>query len=332
MVDGGNFVSVFIIRRSMQAALVVVVMSLIVFFGVNVIGNPVDILINPEFDHEEMERAIKALGLDLPLWQQYLVFVKNAFQGNFGESFVYGEPTLKLIVQRMPATLELAFCSLLMSIFLGIPLGLWAGLKPESPVSKTIMSGSILGFSLPTFWVGIMMIMIFAVELGILPSTGRGATVRVLGIDMSFLTLDGFKHLLMPAVNLGFLNLSLVIRLSCAGTREVILQDYIKFARAKGVSPRRVVLVHVLKNILIPVITVIGLQLGNLIAFSVVTETIFSWPGMGKLIIDSILLLDRPVKVAYLLITATMFVTINLVVDILYSVLDPRVRLQDIKA
>ena len=324
--------SVFIIRRSMQAALVVVVMSLIVFFGVNVIGNPVDILINPEFDHEEMERAIKALGLDLPLWQQYLVFVKNAFQGNFGESFVYGEPTLKLIVQRMPATLELAFCSLLMSIFLGIPLGLWAGLKPESPVSKTIMSGSILGFSLPTFWVGIMMIMIFAVELGILPSTGRGATVRVLGIDMSFLTLDGFKHLLMPAVNLGFLNLSLVIRLSCAGTREVILQDYIKFARAKGVSPRRVVLVHVLKNILIPVITVIGLQLGNLIAFSVVTETIFSWPGMGKLIIDSILLLDRPVKVAYLLITATMFVTINLVVDILYSVLDPRVRLQDIKA
>lgn len=324
--------SVFIIRRSMQAALVVVVMSLIVFFGVNVIGNPVDILINPEFDHEEMERAIKALGLDLPLWQQYLVFVKNAFQGNFGESFVYGEPTLKLIVQRMPATLELAFCSLLMSIFLGIPLGLWAGLKPESPVSKTIMSGSILGFSLPTFWVGIMMIMIFAVELGILPSTGRGATVRVLGIDMSFLTLDGFKHLLMPAVNLGFLNLSLVIRLSCAGTREVILQDYIKFARAKGVSPRRVVLVHVLKNILIPVITVIGLQLGNLIAFSVVTETIFSWPGMGKLIIDSILLLDRPVMVAYLLITATMFVTINLVVDILYSVLDPRVRLQDIKA
>ena len=324
--------SVFIIRRSMQAALVIVVMSLIVFFGVNVIGNPVDILINPEFDHEEMERAIKALGLDLPLWQQYLVFVKNAFRGDFGESFVYGEPALRLIVERMPATLELAFCSLLMSIFLGIPLGLWAGLKPESPVSKTIMSGSILGFSLPTFWVGIMMIMVFAVVLGILPSTGRGATVRVLGIDMSFLTLDGLKHLLMPAVNLALLKLSLVIRLTRAGTREVILQDYVKFARAKGISPRRVVLVHVLKNILIPVITVIGLELGNLIAFSVVTETVFSWPGMGKLIIDSIMLLDRPIMVAYLLITVIMFVTINLVVDILYSVLDPRVRLQDIKA
>ena len=324
--------SVFIIRRSMQATAVIIVMSLIVFFGVNVIGNPVDILINPEFDQEEMERAIKALGLDLPLWQQYLVFVKNAFRGDFGESFVYGEPSLKLIVERMPATLELAFCSLFISILFGIPLGLYAGLKPESPVSKTIMSGSILGFSLPTFWVGIMMIMVFAVVLGILPSTGRGATVRVLGIDMSFLTVDGLKHLLMPAINLGLINLALVIRLSCAGTREVILQDFVKFARAKGISPRRVVLIHVLKNILIPVITVIGLQLGNLIAFSVVTETIFSWPGMGKLIIDSILMLDRPVMVAYLLITATMFVTINLVVDILYSVLDPRVRLQDIKA
>ncbi len=324
--------SVFIIRRSMQAALVIVIMSLIVFFGVNVIGNPVDILINPEFDQEEMERAIKALGLDLPLWQQYLVFVKNAFRGDFGESFVYGEPALKLIVQRMPATLELAFCSLFMSVFIGIPLGLWAGLKPESPVSKTIMSGSILGFSLPTFWVGIMMILLFAVVLGILPATGRGATVRVLGIDVSFLTLDGIRHLLMPAINLALLKLSLVIRLSRAGTREVILQDYVKFARAKGISPRRVVLVHVLKNILIPVVTVIGLELGNLIAFSVITETVFSWPGMGKLIIDSIFLLDRPIMVAYLIITVVMFVTINLVVDILYSVLDPRVRLQDIKA
>jgi len=316
----------------MQAALVIVIMSLIVFFGVNVIGNPVDILINPEFDQEEMERAIKALGLDLPLWQQYLVFVKNAFRGDFGESFVYGEPALKLIVQRMPATLELAFCSLFMSVFIGIPLGLWAGLKPESPVSKTIMSGSILGFSLPTFWVGIMMILLFAVVLGILPATGRGATVRVLGIDVSFLTLDGIRHLLMPAINLALLKLSLVIRLSRAGTREVILQDYVKFARAKGISPRRVVLVHVLKNILIPVVTVIGLELGNLIAFSVITETVFSWPGMGKLIIDSIFLLDRPIMVAYLIITVVMFVTINLVVDILYSVLDPRVRLQDIKA
>ena len=324
--------SVFIIRRLMQSSMVIVAMSLIVFFGVNVIGNPVDILINPEFDQEEMERAIKALGLDLPLWQQYLVFVKNALQGDFGKSFVFGESALKLIIQRVPATLELAFTALIMSIIIGIPLGLFAGLKPDSPVSKTIMGGSILGFSLPTFWVGIMMIMIFAVMLGVLPATGRGQTVTIMGLEISFLTRDGLKHLLMPAINLALLKISLVIRLTRAGTREVVLQDYVKFARAKGLSTRRVILVHVLKNILIPVVTVVGLELGNLIAFSVVTETVFAWPGMGKLIIDSIQLLDRPIIVAYLMIIVFMFVTINLVVDIFYSVLDPRVRLQDVKA
>ena len=324
--------SVFIIRRLTQSAMVIVAMSLIVFFGTNVIGNPVDILINPEFDQEEFERAIKALGLDLPLWQQYLKFVKDAVQGDFGQSFVFGQSAMKLIIQRVPATLELAFCALIISIIFGIPLGLFAGLKPDSPVSKTIMGGSILGFSLPTFWVGIMMIMVFAVMLGVLPSTGRGQTVTVMGLELSFLTWDGLKHLLMPAINLALLKLSLVIRLTRAGTREVVLQDYVKFARAKGLSTRRVILVHVLKNILIPVVTVVGLELGNLIAFSVVTETVFAWPGMGKLLIDSILLLDRPIIVAYLIIIVFMFVTINLVVDILYSVLDPRVRLQDVKA
>ena len=324
--------SVFIIRRLLQSAMVVFAMSLIVFIGVNVIGNPVDILINPEFDHEEMDRAIKALGLDLPLWEQYLVFVKNALHGDFGKSFVFGEPALKLIVQRVPATLELAFTALILSILFGIPLGLFAGLRPDSPIAKTIMGGSILGFSLPTFWVGIMMIMIFAVMLGVLPSTGRGGTVQFLGLQVSFLTWGGLKHLLMPAINLALLKISLVIRLTRAGTREVVLQDYVKFARAKGLSPRRVILVHVLKNILIPVVTVVGLELGNLIAFSVVTETVFAWPGMGKLIIDSIQLLDRPIIVAYLMIIVFMFVTINLVVDIFYSVLDPRVRLQDVKA
>ena len=324
--------SVFIIRRLLQSSVVIVAMSLIVFFGVNVIGNPVDILINPEFDQEELERAIKALGLDLPLWQQYLVFVKNALQGDFGKSFVFGQSALKLIIQRIPATLELAFTALIMSIIIGIPLGLFAGLKPDSPVSKTIMGGSILGFSLPTFWVGIMMIMIFAVMLGVLPSTGRGQTVTIMGLKLSFLTWDGLKHLLMPTINLALLKISIVIRLTRAGTREVVLQDYVKFARAKGLSTRRVILVHILKNILIPVVTVIGLELGNLIAFSVVTETVFAWPGMGKLIIDSILQLDRPIIVAYLMIIVFMFVTINLVVDIFYSVLDPRVRLQDVKA
>jgi peptide/nickel transport system permease protein len=194
------------------------------------------------------------------------------------------------------------------------------------------MSGSIFCFSMPTFWVGLMMIFIFSIQLTLLPTTGRGEIVEVLGLRVSFLTLDGLKHLLMPAINLALLKISLVIRLTRAGTREVILQDYVKFARAKGLSNRRVIFVHVLKNILIPVITVVGLELGNLIAFSVVTETVFAWPGMGKLIIDSIQLLDRPIIVAYLMIIVFMFVTINLVVDIFYSVLDPRVRLQDIKA
>jgi peptide/nickel transport system permease protein len=325
-------VSVFVIRRLLQSAIVIVVMSLLVFFGVNVIGNPIDILINPEFDQEEMERAIRALGLDLPVWQQYLVFVQNAFKGDLGKSFIFGTPALQLIIQKMPATFELALTALLMSIVFGIPLGMWAGFKPDSVAGKTIMGGSILGFSLPTFWVGIMMIMIFAVSLGWLPSTGRGETVALFGVQVSFLTTDGLAHLLMPAINLGLLKLSLVIRLTRAGTREAMLQDYVKFARAKGLSAQRVVMVHILKNILIPVVTILGLEFGNLIAFSIVTETVFAWPGMGKLIIDSIQVLDRPIIVAYLLIIVFMFIAINLVVDILYSVLDPRVRLQDVKA
>ncbi len=324
--------SVFVIRRLLQSAIVIVVMSLLVFFGVNVIGNPIDILINPEFDQEEMERAIKALGLDLPVWQQYLVFVQNAFEGDLGKSFIFGTPALQLIIQKMPATFELALTALLMSVLFGIPLGMWAGFKPDSVAGKTIMGGSILGFSLPTFWVGIMMIMIFAVFLGWLPATGRGETVALFGIQVSFLTTDGLAHLLMPAFNLGLLKLSLVIRLTRAGTREAMLQDYVKFARAKGLSAQRVVMVHILKNILIPVVTILGLEFGNLIAFSIVTETVFAWPGMGKLIIDSIQVLDRPIIVAYLLIIVFMFIAINLVVDILYSVLDPRVRLQDVKA
>ncbi len=321
----------FVVRRLLQSMIVVFAMSLLVFFGVNVIGDPVDMLINPEADQEDIEAAIRALGLDRPIHEQYWYFLLNALQGDLGKSFIFNEPALKLILQRMPATLELAFVSLLMSVVIGIPLGVYAGLRPESRTGKTIMAGSILGFSLPTFWVGLMFIMLFAVYLGWLPSTGRGDTRELFGIEVSFLTWDGLKHLFLPALNLALTNISLVIRLSRAGTREVVHQDYIKFALAKGLSRRRVVLVHLMKNIMIPVVTVTGLEFGGLIAFSVVTETIFAWPGMGKLIIDSILLLDRPVVVAYLMITVMMFVVINLVVDVLYSVLDPRVRLQDVK-
>ena len=320
--------TVFLLRRLLQAAAVVLVMSLLVFLGVYAIGDPIEILISPEADQIERERAIKALGLDLPLWQQYLVFLGNALRGDMGRSFVFNEPALRLILDRMPATLELAIGATVAALIIGLPLGLYAGLRPNSPLSKGILAGSILGFSLPTFWVGLMLIMVFAVQLGWLPSTGRGETVTILGSRWSFLTRDGLAHMLMPALNLSLFKISLVIRLTRAGVRETMLMDYVKFARAKGLSPARITFVHVFKNILIPVVTVVGLEFGGTIAFSVVTESVFAWPGMGKLIIDSINVLDRPVMVAYLMIIVLMFITINLIVDITYSLLDPRVRLE----
>ncbi|MBT3911178.1 MAG: ABC transporter permease [Rhodospirillaceae bacterium] len=323
--------TVFIIRRLMQSVLVVFVMSFLVFGGVNLVGDPVEMMVSDEADQEERERVIRSMGLDKPWYVQYGLFVANAAQGDLGKSFVYGEQALGIIVQRMPATFELALAALLMAIVIGIPLGVYSGLNSESRFSKVIMAGSILGFSLPTFWVGLMFIMVFAVMLGWLPSTGRGETVELLGINVSFLTTDGLSHLILPAVNLALFKISLVIRLARAGTREIVHMDFIKFARAKGLSTQRVIMVHLMKNIMIPVVTVLGLEFGGLIAFSVVTETVFAWPGMGKLIIDSIQGLDRPVIVAYLMIIVLVFVVINLVVDVLYSILDPRVRIQDVK-
>jgi peptide/nickel transport system permease protein len=319
----------FVIRRLLQSVAVLFAMSLLVFVGVYAIGNPVDLLISPQADQADIERTIAALGLDKPLWEQYRIFLQQAVTGNLGLSFQYNEPAIRLILERMPATLELAFAAMVIAVVLGIPLGLWAGLKPDSFAGRAIMAGSILGFSLPTFWVGLLLIMVFSVELGWLPTSGRGPTIDVLGIPVSFLSIEGWKHLAMPAANLALFKLSLIIRLTRAGTREALLQDYVKFARAKGLPARRVVGVHVLKNIMIPIVTVIGLELGSVIAFAIVTESIFAWPGMGKLIIDSINALDRPVVVAYLLVIVVLFIVINLVVDVVYSVLDPRVRLSD---
>ena len=322
----------YIARRLMQSLAVLFVMSLLVFLGVYAIGNPVDILINPQADQAEIERVKAALGLDQPVWVQYWTFLANALSGDLGKSFAANVPAILLILQRMPATVELALTAMVIAIVLGLPLGLWAGLKPHSVAAKTIMAGSILGFSLPTFWVGLMLIMVFSVQLGWLPSTGRGQTVEVLGLHLSIFTWDGIRHLLMPAFNLALFKLALLIRLTRAGTREAMLQDYVRFARAKGLAEARVVRVHVLKNILIPIVTVVGLEFGSVIAFAIITETIFAWPGMGKLLIDSINVLDRPVIVAYLLIIVFIFVVINLVVDVLYSALDPRVRLAGARA
>lgn len=324
--------TLFIVRRLLQSVVVVLAMSLLVFLAVYAIGNPVDILINPEADQAEIARATAALGLDKPLWQQYLIFLDNAVHGDLGRSFVFNEPALTLILQRFPATFELAVSAVLLAILIGIPLGLWAGLRPDGIAGKAITAGSILGFSLPTFWVGTVLMLVFAVELGWLPSTGRGATVRVFGIETSLLTVDGLRHIALPAVNLALFQIALVIRLTRSGTREAILADYVKFARAKGLPWRRVIFVHVLKNILIPIVTVVGLELGSVIAFAVVTETIFAWPGVGRLIIASIGVLDRPVIVAYLMFTVVMFITINCAVDILYSLLDPRIRYGEVRA
>lgn len=318
---------VFLLRRVLQSGVVLLAMSLLVFVGVFAIGNPVDILLSPEADQVEMARTVAAFGLDKPLWTQYLIFLQQAVQGNFGNSFVHGSPALQLILQRMPATLELAIVALLLAVALGIPLGLWAGLRPSSRSGRAIMGLSILGFSLPTFWVGLMLIMLFSIELGWLPSNGRGIPTEFMGLSASFFNWDGFKHILMPAFNLALFKISLVIRLTRAGTEEALLQDYVRYARAKGLRSSRIVGAHVLKNILIPIVTVVGLEFGSLIAFAVVTESIFAWPGMGKLLIESINLLDRPVVVAYLLTVVGLFVLINLLVDILYSLLDPRIRL-----
>jgi peptide/nickel transport system permease protein len=323
--------TVFVLRRLLQTALVLFITSLLVFFGLYVIGNPVDILVNPVADEVERARAAAALGLDKPIVEQYWVFLKGAVTGELGTSFVFGRPAMEVILERMPATMELAFLAMVIAVALGVPLGLYAGLRPDSWLSKTIMAGSILGFSLPTFWVGLLLILVFAVQLGWLPSTGRGPTAEFLGIKLSILHWEGLKYALLPAVNLALFKLSLIIRLTRAQVREQSLLDYIKFARAKGLSRRRVIGVHLLKNILIPLVTVIGLELGSVIAFAVVTETIFAWPGMGKLVIDSIFQLDRPVVVAYLLMIVFMFILINLAVDLLYSALDPRVRLAEQK-
>jgi peptide/nickel transport system permease protein len=316
----------FLFRRLGQGLLVVAVMATLVFVGVYALGNPIDILISPEADQLEREQAIVRLGLDRPMWVQFAIFVKSALSGNLGISFVHGVPAIELILDRMPATLELAFVALVIAVGVGIPAGLAAGLAPRSVHGRLIMTGSILGFSVPNFWLGLMLILLFAVELKILPAGGRGETVNVLGIPLSLLTIDGLRHLILPALTLGIYKGSLIARLAFAGTREALLQDFVRFARAKGVSRTRIVGVHVLKTIMLPIVTVIGLELGSMIAFAVVTETVFAWPGMGKLLIDSIYRLDRPVIVAYLMVVVVMFAAINFAVDVIYTLLDPRVR------
>jgi peptide/nickel transport system permease protein len=321
----------FIVRRSLQAVLVLLLMSVLVFVGVYAVGNPADLPVNPQGDQQERGRAIAAPGLDKPLWTRYPVFLSGALHGDLGRSFVHNAPALGLMLERLPATLELAIAAMLIAIVLGVPLGLWAGLAPQSAAGRTIGAGSLLGVSLPTFWFSLLSIMVFSVMLGWLPASGRGPTKLLGGVAVSFLSLAGWRHLILPATSLALFQLALLIRLTRAGTRKALLEPYVKFARAKGLSSARVIGVHVLRSLVLPIVAVIGLEFGSIIAFAIVTESVFDWPGMGKLLIDSIKLLDRPTIVAYLLFTVLLLIVINLIVAILYSALDPRVRRSNAK-
>lgn len=316
----------FLIQRFLQAVVVMIVIAALVFAGVFAIGNPIDVLISPDATQQIRLDTIARYGLDQPLWHQFLTFLGRLVRGDFGRSFVFNMPVLDLILSRLPATLELTLAAVIGATLIGVPLGMFAGYRPDNPAAKLVMGLSILGFSVPTFWIGLVLILTFAVWLGWLPAGGRGETVLVFGIEWSFLTLNGLTHLLLPAVNLSLFKLAMMMRLARAGTREIVLTDTVKFARASGQSEWTILRHHVLRLISIPIVTVFGLEFGSTLAFAVVTETIFSWPGLGKLIIESIQSLDRPVMVAYLMLVAFLFIVINFLIDISYAALDPRVR------
>ncbi|MBY6089905.1 ABC transporter permease [Pseudooceanicola sp. 502str34] len=319
----------FVTQRLLQSVAVLFAVSIAVFLAVYAVGNPVDLLISPEATQAERAEMIARLGLDRPVWAQYLTFLGNALQGDLGTSFVHGQPALSLILSRIPATFELVVSALLLASIIGIPIGLWVGLNDGSLGARAVMTGSILGYSIPSFWKGMVLILVCAVWLNWLPASGRGDTVTVLGVPFSFLTVDGLRHMAMPVINLAIPNIALMIRLTAAGASESARMDYVKFARAKGVRDTRIVRRHILRNILIPIVTVLGVEFGSLIAFSTITETVFAWPGMGKLLITSIYQLDRPVVVAYVMLVTFIFVTVNLLVDFAYAALDPRVKLSE---
>ncbi|MBP1845572.1 peptide/nickel transport system permease protein [Rhizobium petrolearium] len=316
----------FVLQRLLQSVIVVFVLSIVLFVGVWLIGNPADILISSEASEADRLAAIAALGLDKPLWHQYLVFLGNAAQGDWGASFVYKEPVVSILLQRLPASLELGLVAFLIAVGISIPAGLYAGLKPESLLGRGIMAFSLIGVSIPTFWQGMLLIVAFGIALPILPVGDRGQLATHFGITSSLWTLDGWSHVVMPAFSLALLKMSLLMRVTRAATMEISCLDFVKFAYAKGVKSRKVIVGHILRNALVPLVTVTGIELGNLLAYGVITETVFSWPGLGKLLINSIKVLDRPLIVAQLTYTALLFIAINFIVDILHTVIDPRVK------
>ncbi len=318
----------YVIKRALQMALVLWAVSVLVFVMMSFTGDPTYMMVPLDATEEQIAQARRLLGLDHSHLTQYWLFLKNVLQGDFGRSFVFRQPANDLILERLPATLEIVFLAMVIALVVAIPLGVYAGANPRRAGSHAVMAGSLVGISLPGFWVGMVLIFVFAVKLQLFPSSGRGPTQEILGVRVSFLTWEGLRHVILPAVTLSIGTLAILMRIIRAEMMEVMKQDFVRFARAKGASQRAVLFRHGLKNALIPLVTVFGLMLGDLIAFATLTETIFAWPGIGKLLVDSIYRGDRPVIVVYLMFVALMFVVVNFVVDVLYALIDPRIKIR----
>ncbi len=317
----------FVIRRLLQSIMVMLAVGFIAFSLFNFVGDPVSLMLPPEATSADRDEVRKNLGLDAPFHVQFAKFIGNAVQGNFGISLRLGRPVSQLLIERLPATLELAMTAALIGLFVGIPIGVYTALKRNSVIAKTLLTSSLIGVSLPNFLIGIFLILIFAVWLGWLPSFGRGEVTKIGLWTTGLLTTTGLKALILPAVTLGMFPVTLIMRLVRAEMLEVLRTDYIKFARARGLTNNAVHFGHALKNTLVPVITITGLQLGGLIAFAIITETVFQWPGMGLLFIQAVQFADIPVMAAYLCLIGLIFVVINLMVDMLYYTVDPRLRI-----
>lgn len=323
---------VFILRRLFQAILVMLIVSLLAFILFRYIGDPVTIMLGQDATEADRVALRAQLGLNQPAPVQFYHFVVNALHGEFGLSLRQGQPVIELLKSRLPATVELSVAAALLALLIGLPLGVYTALKKNTVLSQFILGFSLLGISLPTFFIGILLILIFSVQLGWLPSYGRGEVVRFGWWSSGLFTLNGWQHLILPAITLSLFQLTLILRLVRSEMLEVLRSDYIKFARARGLSQRAIHFGHALKNTLVPVITITGLQLGGIIAFAIVTETVFQWPGMGLLFIQAVQFADVPVMAAYLCLIALIFVCINLIVDLLYFAVDPRLRVGALKA
>jgi peptide/nickel transport system permease protein len=318
----------FVLRRLAQSILVLLIVGFVSFSMFRFIGDPINNMMGQEATLEQRAELARQLGLDQPFPVQFARFILRAAQGDFGVSYRLGRPVMDLIIERLPATLELAFVSALLAFAVGVSMGVYTAIHPRGWASRFVMTASLIGVSLPTFLIGIGLIYVFAVELGWLPSFGRGQTVMVGGWRTGLLTQSGLASLVMPAITLALYQTTLIMRLVRAEMLEVLRSDYIKFARARGLPQRRINFRHALKNTMVPVITITGLQLGSIIAFAIVTETVFQWPGVGLLFITSVQFVDVPVMAAYLMLIGLVFVVINLVVDLLYYAVDPRLRVE----